>query len=51
MRDRAGKIKYLVEWEGYPHTADYTWEPEQQLREDVPHIVMAWDRARKAKKN
>jgi hypothetical protein len=45
MRDRAGKIKYLVEWEGYPHTADYTWEPEQQLREDVPHIVMAWDRA------
>jgi Chromo (CHRromatin Organisation MOdifier) domain len=44
---RAGNIEYLVEWEGYPSTQDYTWEPVQQLREDVPEMVAAFETVRK----
>jgi len=32
------RIKYLVSWEGYSAEAN-TWEPAQQLLEDVPDLV------------
>jgi hypothetical protein len=26
-----GKLKYLVQWEGYPNRMDWTWEPEDKF--------------------
>jgi hypothetical protein len=26
-----GKLKYLVQWEGYPNRTDWTWEPEDKF--------------------
>ena len=25
------KIKYLIQWKGYPKEADWTWEPKTEL--------------------
>jgi Chromo (CHRromatin Organisation MOdifier) domain len=29
-----GKLKYLVEWEGYPNLTEWTWEPEESIITD-----------------
>jgi Chromo (CHRromatin Organisation MOdifier) domain len=41
---RGRHVQYQVEWENYPNPTDFTWEPLQQLREDVPEIVDAFER-------
>lgn len=46
---RGRYIQYQVEWEDYPDPADFTWEPAQQLREDVPEMVAIFNAARKRK--
>ncbi|KAH6681678.1 hypothetical protein B0J14DRAFT_220594 [Halenospora varia] len=35
---------YLVQWEGYPALEDRTWEPCDNLHEDVPEIVEAYEK-------
>lgn len=32
-------MKINVEWEGLPHKDDWTWEPINQVREDLPGMV------------
>jgi len=34
-RKRKMEICYLVEWEGYPETRDYTWEPYVHLHDST----------------
>jgi hypothetical protein len=33
-----GKVKYLVEWVGYPNEADFTWEPISNL-ENIQNMI------------
>ena len=40
----------LVEWEGFPERADYTWEPRMRLLEDIPDLVKAYEREERARK-
>ncbi|GET64389.1 DDE-type integrase/transposase/recombinase [Rhizophagus irregularis DAOM 181602=DAOM 197198] len=37
-RIRKGQDQYLVKWERYPDT-EATWEPADQLKEDVPDLI------------
>jgi hypothetical protein len=37
-RVRKGQYQYLVKWECYPDN-EATWEPADQLEEDVPNLV------------
>ena len=37
----AAGIEILVEWEGLPDRVDLTWEPPQQIAEDLPGILHA----------
>jgi hypothetical protein len=47
---RPGVVEYQIEWEGYPSESDYTWEPSETLRQDVPRTVRAFDRAQSRNK-
>jgi chromobox protein 5 len=39
-----GALQYLVRWRGYPPDQD-SWEPHEQLLDDVPDLVAAYRRA------
>ena len=41
-KPRKGK-EYLIKWAGYP-LSDATWEPEANLREDIPELLQAYQR-------
>jgi hypothetical protein len=46
-----GRRKHiLVEWEGYPERAEFTWEPRVRLREDVPDLVREFERVERARR-
>jgi len=36
IREVDGELQVEVEWEGLPDRDDWTWEPLQQIFEDVP---------------
>jgi hypothetical protein len=36
-----------VEWKHYPNKKDFTWEPAQRLKEDVPEMVEAFESMKK----
>jgi hypothetical protein len=38
QRTRNGQRQYLVKWERYPNT-EATWEPAENIEQDVPHLV------------
>ena len=39
IKNTSGQLHLHVEWEGLPDACDFTWEPVQQLLEDVPDMV------------
>ena len=39
IRRRNGSIEIEVEWEGLPDASDFTWEPLDQLHQDVPDLL------------
>ncbi|KUJ08202.1 uncharacterized protein LY89DRAFT_677093 [Mollisia scopiformis] len=41
-RNSAEGVEYLIRWQCYPDQDDWTWEPEQNLLEDVPDLINAW---------
>jgi hypothetical protein len=45
-RKHKNRIEFLVKWAGYPHEQN-TWEPRTQLIEDVPGLVLAFERSLK----
>lgn len=34
-----GYLFYLIEWENWPHSADFTWEPIQKLYENIEFVI------------
>ena len=42
---KKGVVRYLVSWEGYGPEGN-TWEPEEQLLQDVPMLVKAFEKKR-----
>jgi len=42
IKKHGDTIKILVEWEGLPDTCDYTWEPVENLFEDIPEMLMEY---------
>jgi Chromo (CHRromatin Organisation MOdifier) domain len=44
---RSQCLEYLVEWKHYPNKKDFTWEPAQRLKEDVPEMVEAFESMKK----
>ena len=41
---------YLARWEGYDKMEDRTWPPCEELMEDVPQLVEAFEEKRRKKK-
>jgi len=39
IRLKDGRLEIQVEWEGLPDTVDRTWEPLQQVNEDLPQLL------------
>ncbi|KAF8861949.1 hypothetical protein BDZ45DRAFT_687222 [Acephala macrosclerotiorum] len=47
MAERDGEgPEYLVKWENYPDEKDWTWEPEENMLQDVPDLVNSWRRSK-----
>jgi pSer/pThr/pTyr-binding forkhead associated (FHA) protein len=42
---KKGVVRFLVSWEGYGPEGN-TWEPEEQLLQDVPKLVKAFEKKR-----
>ncbi|KAM0753135.1 hypothetical protein T439DRAFT_378854 [Meredithblackwellia eburnea MCA 4105] len=42
----SNELQYLIRWKGYT-SADDTWEPAQNMREDVPDLVERYLKAKK----
>ena len=38
-RNSSNGVVIQVEWDGLPDEVDFTWEPADQLLEDIPEMV------------
>ena len=45
IRESDSGIEILIRWKGLPDEYDYTWEPLQQVYEDVPHMLRKYLRS------
>ncbi|CZR54670.1 uncharacterized protein PAC_04554 [Phialocephala subalpina] len=45
-RDDGEGLEYLIKWENYPDEKDWTWEPKDNMLQDVPDLVRSWKQSK-----
>lgn len=45
-----GQVYYKIQWVGYPDPVDMTWEPREQLLEDVPDVVNEYEQTHRRRR-